>query len=132
MFSCRVYIVQFLTFTSLGSSLGGIYKLTNLFHTRNMMLLTLPWPFVNTAFLFLWPPQVKICISVLDLKKSSFETFDRYFLVVLFLAKPSVSFSKRDMLGNANKIHHGIFINLSFKLSYPMKKFPLCNQCFYW
>ena len=36
-----VYFVQFLPFISIGSPLEGIYDLTNVSHTRNMMLLTL-------------------------------------------------------------------------------------------
>ena len=47
MYLCLVYLVQFLPFTSLGSSLGGVHMLQNLFHTRNMVLLTLPWPMVD-------------------------------------------------------------------------------------
>ena len=49
MYLRLVYLVQFLPFTSLGSSLGGggVHMLQNLFHTRNMVLLTLPWPMVD-------------------------------------------------------------------------------------
>ena len=42
MFLCRVYLVQFLPFVSVGSSLGDIYKLTNL-----SLAMTLKLPLVN-------------------------------------------------------------------------------------
>ena len=46
MFLCQVYLIQFLSFTSLGSS-GGIYKLKNL-----SLTITLQWPLVSWAFYF--------------------------------------------------------------------------------
>ena len=36
-----VYLVEFLPFISLGSPLEGIYRITDLSHTRNMMVSTL-------------------------------------------------------------------------------------------
>ena len=59
MFLCRVYPVQLLPFISKGSSLGGIYKLTNI-----TLTITLQWPLVNI-------PNVDLPVKSIRIEKKN-------------------------------------------------------------